>query len=211
MRALSLLSTEEYFILRRCSLLKPDVRFCTFFILLISIVPDAGLLLYTLFMDSYKHVFEALDAANVDYIIVGGVAMNLLGCPRFTNDIDVLLALNTENIHKMTKAMAYLGYEKRIPLELDELGDEKKAVEFVKEKNLLAYTFYHPKEPLYSVDVLVDASLKFDSFKQNMLYKDVWGLSLPVVSIDDLIGLKQGTDREKDALDIANLLEYKGL
>jgi len=40
---------------------------------------------------------------------------------------------------------------------------------------------------------------------------DVWGFLLPVVSIDDLIGLKKKSDREKDALDVAALLEYKGL
>ena len=84
-------------------------------------------------------------------------------------------------------------------------------MQFIQEKNLLAYTFYHPGEPLYSVDVIVDASLKFDRFKKNVLHKEVWGLSLPVVSIDDLIGLKRQSDRGKDALDVATLLEYKGI
>lgn len=137
--------------------------------------------------------------------------MNLLGCPRFTNDIDILLALNERNITKMNKVMESLGYERRIPVALDELGDEKKAVKFVKEKNLLAYTFYNPKEPLYSLDIIVDESLQFDKYRKNLVYKEVWGISLPVVSIDDLIGLKRKSDREKDAMDVASLLEYKGL
>jgi len=162
-------------------------------------------------MDSYKHIFEALSTAKVQYIIVGGVAMNLLGCPRFTNDIDILLALDLENIDKMKKLMQELGYEQRIQLALDELGDEKKAVQLVKEKNLLAYTFYHPEEPLYTVDVIIGASLQFGQYKKNVVHVDVWGIALPVVSIDDLIGLKQESDREKDALDVATLLEYKGL
>ncbi|MBU0458969.1 nucleotidyl transferase AbiEii/AbiGii toxin family protein [Patescibacteria group bacterium] len=162
-------------------------------------------------MESYKDVFQALDKAKVSYIIVGGVAMNLLGCPRFTNDIDILLALNERNITKMNKVMESLGYERRIPVALDELGDEKKAVKFVKEKNLLAYTFYNPKEPLYSLDIIVDESLQFDKYRKNLVYKEVWGISLPVVSIDDLIGLKRKSDREKDAMDVASLLEYKGL
>ena len=162
-------------------------------------------------MDSYKEIFQALRDAKVNYIIVGGVAMNLLGYTRFTNDIDILLALDPENLQAMKKAMEALGYERRIPLELDELGDEKKALQFVKEKNLLAYTFFNAKEPLYSVDVIVGDSLKFSQFRKNRTLIDVWGLSLPVVSIDDLIGLKQKTGREKDALDVATLLEYKGL
>lgn len=162
-------------------------------------------------MDSYQHVFAALTKEKVEYLIVGGVAMNLLGCPRFTNDIDVLLALNEENLQAMKEAMKNLGYEQRIPLALDELGDEQRARQFMEEKNLLAYTFFNPKNPLYSVDIIVGASLRFDQFKVHQTFVDVWGFSLPVVSIDDLIGLKKEANREKDALDIAMLLEYKGL
>ncbi len=166
---------------------------------------------YTSSMESYKDVFQKLDEAKIDYIIVGGVAMNLLGCPRFTNDIDILLALDEKNVQAMKHVMQELGYEQRIPLAIEELGDEKKAKKFVEEKNLLAYTYYNALEPLYSLDIIVDASLRFSEYKKNVVHKKVWGLSLPVVSIDDLIGLKQETQREKDALDVAMLLEYKGL
>ncbi|MDD4286843.1 MAG: nucleotidyl transferase AbiEii/AbiGii toxin family protein [Candidatus Peribacteraceae bacterium] len=162
-------------------------------------------------MDSYEHIFRMLNASGVCYLIVGGVAMNLLGCPRFTNDIDILLALDRENLRAMKKAMKAMGYEQRVPLALDELGDEKKALKLTNEKNLLAYTFYNPNEPLYSIDVIVGPSLEFNRYKVNQLNIDVWGLSLPVVSIDDLIGMKKQSDREKDALDVATLLEYKGL
>ena len=119
--------------------------------------------------------------------------MNLLGCPRFTNDIDVLLALDHQNLEAMKKAMKDIGYEQRIPLALDELGDEKKAQKFIKEKNLLAYTFFNPKEPLYSLDIIVGASLRFDEFRENQLRVSVWGMQLPVVSIDDLIVGIRGT------------------
>ncbi|OGJ66013.1 hypothetical protein A3A67_02995 [Candidatus Peribacteria bacterium RIFCSPLOWO2_01_FULL_51_18] len=165
---------------------------------------------YTFCMD-YKHVFQALKDAEVRYLIVGGVAMNLLGCPRFTNDIDILLALDNKNLQAMKKAMKALGYDQRIPLSLDELGDEKKTLKLMKEKNLLAYAFFNPQEPLYSVDVIVGPSLQFDRYSAHQIEANVWGLSLPVISIDDLIGLKKQSDREKDALDVAILLEYKGL
>lgn len=170
-----------------------------------------GHFLYTPNMDSYENVLRALNDTGVRYLIVGGVAMNLLGCPRFTNDIDILLALDEGNLHAMKAAMKTLGYEQRIPFSLDELGDEKKVLKLMREKNLLAYTFYNPKEPLYSIDVIVGPSLQFDRYKANQLHVDVWGLALPVVSIDDLIGLKRQSDREKDAMDVATLLEYKGL
>jgi len=162
-------------------------------------------------MDSYQNVFQALAHAKVKYIIVGGVAMNLLGCPRFTNDIDVLLALDDQNLEAMKSAMKNIGYEQRIPLALDELGDEKKTLQLIQEKNLLAYTFFNSREPLYSIDIIVGPSLKFAEFADRQVITNVWGMQLPVVSIDDLIGMKQESNREKDALDVANLLVYKGL
>lgn len=162
-------------------------------------------------MDSYENVFRALTDAKVKYVIVGGVAMNLLGCPRFTNDIDVLLALDDQNLQAMKKAMEAIGYERRIPLALDELGDEKRALQFIQEKNLLAYTFFNTKEPLYSVDIIVGPSLQFAEYADRQVLTQVWGMQLPVVSIDDLIDMKKGSERGKDALDVASLLAYKGL
>jgi hypothetical protein len=36
-------------------------------------------------------------------------------------------------------------------------------------------------------------------------------MSLPVISIDDLIGMKKRSNREKDIEDVTALLELKGL
>jgi hypothetical protein len=162
-------------------------------------------------MSSYKDIFQAFHKADLQYLIVGGVAMNLLGCPRFTNDIDVLLALNEDNLHIMNHVMESMGYEASIPVSLEELGDEKNALKLIKEKNLLAYSFHSSTAPLFSVDVIVGPSLQFDQYKKDQVRVDSWDLSLPVISIDNLIGMKKETDREKDALDVAMLLEYKGL
>lgn len=43
------------------------------------------------------------------------------------------------------------------------------------------------------------------------MHAEVWGLQIPVVSIDDLITMKQNSGREKDAQDVVALLELKGL
>jgi hypothetical protein len=159
----------------------------------------------------YETIFRALGDEKIHYIIVGGVAMNLLGYPRFTGDIDILLALDENNLQKMAKIMKELGYETRLPLAIDELGDEKKAVQLIKEKNLIAFTYVNPKEPQYNIDIIVGPSLQFQYYEAHCLYKTIWSLSLPIISIDDLIALKQESNREKDAEDIVNLLELKHL
>jgi hypothetical protein len=162
-------------------------------------------------MNPYGHIFQQLNTAGIEYIVVGGVAMNLHGLPRFTGDIDILLALDSSNIEKMSILMKEMGYEKRLPVTLEELGDEKHAVQLIKEKNLIAFTFNNPEQPQASIDIVVGESLRFENYKKHCVFVDTWGLQIPVVSIDDLIDMKRATHRQKDIEDVAFLLELKGL
>ena len=167
--------------------------------------------MYSACMNPYGEIFSALNTAGIAYIVVGGVAMNLLGYPRFTGDIDILLALDEENLLKMNTLMKELGYEARLPVALEELGDEQHVMTLIKEKDLIAYTFIHSEKPQYSIDVIVGESLEFDSYQEHKQDITVWDIKVPVISIDDLIGMKQSTNRQKDVDDIAALLELKGL
>ena len=123
--------------------------------------------------------------------------MNLLGYPRFTGDIDILLALDDKNLARMAKLMKNMKYEQRVPAH--------------KKKHLIAYTFFNPSEPLFSIDVIVGASLKFRDYEKHCMHIAVWDISIPVVSIDDLIGMKKKSNRKKDAEDITALLEITGM
>ena len=166
---------------------------------------------YNRLMNAYGKIFKALNDAHVRYIVVGGVAMNLLGYPRFTGDIDILLALDETNLNNMAALMKDMGYERRLPVDLATLGDERKVLQWIKEKGLLAYTFINAAEPQFSIDVIVGSSLKFADYERHRSLVKIWKIAIPVVSIDDLIGMKQKSDRKKDAEDVVALLELKGL
>ncbi|MDD5041930.1 MAG: nucleotidyl transferase AbiEii/AbiGii toxin family protein [Candidatus Peribacteraceae bacterium] len=161
-------------------------------------------------MNPYGRIFQALNEGDVRYLVVGGVAMNLLGYPRFTGDIDILLALDKNNLKRMAQRMKHMGYEKRLPVEIDELGDEKKVLTLMKKKGLQAYTFINTAEPQCTIDVIMGASLHFEKYQKHHVTIDVWNIPIPVVSIDDLIGMKKSTNRRKDAEDVVALLELKG-
>ncbi len=162
-------------------------------------------------MNPYQKIFSALNEAHLRYIVVGGVAMNLLGYPRFTGDIDVLLALDPENLANMARLMHSMGYEKRLPVSVEELGDEGKVLQLMNTKNLIAYTFANSAEPQFSIDVIVGASLHFHDYELRRLLVKVWDIEIPVISIDDLISMKRQSTRKKDVDDVVALLELKGL
>lgn len=159
----------------------------------------------------YREIFQALTDGGIRYLVVGGVAVNLHGYQRYTGDIDLLLALDEDNLERMTKVMHTLGYLERLPVALKALADEKQVQRWLDEKNMTAFAFISKENPLFSVDVLAGASLRFAEFHDRKVTKQMGHLDIPVIAIDDLIGMKREANRPKDLLDIDALLELKGL
>ena len=153
-----------------------------------------------------------MNDAGIRYVIVGGVAVNLHGHRRFTADVDVLLALDEENLEKMTRLMHSLNYVERLPVQLKELSDPKKVEEYFEQKGMTAYTFLSNNRERIDVDVLAGKSLSFDEYENREVLLDIdEGVTVPVISIDDLLALKKEANRAKDLEDIRVLLELKGL
>lgn len=153
-------------------------------------------------MNLFELVFRELNKAKVKYLVVGGVAVNLYGYVRFTGDLDLLIALDKENLSKIDKVMKKLKYSEHLPVSIFALSDEKQVKSWIKEKNLKAYTFNPPKNNLLQIDIIIEDSLKFKSYEKKKNVKAMGNLKIPVVSIEDIIKMKKKANREKDILDL---------
>ena len=162
-------------------------------------------------MNIYAEIFKAFNNAKIEYLIVGGVAVNLYGYNRFTGDIDILLALDKKNLEKMDKLMKKLGYTPRPPVEIHELTDTSKLKTWIKGKGLKAYTFINSRRPQMDIDILVEESLVFGKQYSKKTKIKVWDIMLPVISLQNLINMKKKTNRQKDMEDVKALLELKNL
>lgn len=162
-------------------------------------------------MNLFEKVFRALNKAQIEYIVVGGVAVNLHGYMRFTGDLDILLLLEEKNLKKMAKVMLELGYSERLPVTIMELKNESTVREWIKAKNMNAFSFMPPRNNPLQIDIVMEESLKFDKLSTKKISKKISGVSIPVVSIEDLISMKKKTNRPQDKIDLAALLEIKGL
>lgn len=58
------------------------------------------------FADFVQIVIEALDAANVDYLIGGAVALSIWGDPRMTRDLDLVIDLPLEAVTALSHEFA---------------------------------------------------------------------------------------------------------
>jgi len=162
-------------------------------------------------MNPYREIFEELNNAKIQYLVVGGVAVNLHGYSRFTGDVDILLALTIENLDRMAALMERLGYNPRLPVDVQTLAEEEQVRRWMEEKGMTAYSYIHPKMPQFSIDILTGDSFKFFDFDARKILLELQDLSVPVIAIDDLLEMKKQANRQKDIEDIAALLELKGL
>lgn len=55
--------------------------------------------------DIVTRVLDALEREGVRYVVFGGAAMNLHGLARFTEDLDLFLAPDADNIDRLKRAL----------------------------------------------------------------------------------------------------------
>lgn len=49
----------------------------------------------------YEEIFRAFQKQKVKYVVVGGIAVNLLGAMRSTADLDILVKMSDDNLRKV--------------------------------------------------------------------------------------------------------------
>ena len=158
----------------------------------------------------YHDVLVALSAAGVPFVVVGGVAVNLQGVPRFTADVDLAVALDGRILVEAARVLGELGLRSRLPVTAAELSDTDTVRRWTVERNLTALTFVDPAEPLREVDLVVASPVPYDELARTAERLTAGGLTFAVASIDALIRMKSGTGRAQDASDVDALRRVKG-
>ena len=153
----------------------------------------------------YLELFSKLNDADVRYLVVGGIAVNLHGVNRLTHDIDLMLALDSENLGRFVSVAKRYSFKPVVPVKVEDLADAEKVRDWIENKHMLAFGLrpQNPVEPI--VDILVKAPDDFETAYKRRVIADVLGQRVPVASIADLITMKTGTGRAKDQDDIAML------
>lgn len=159
----------------------------------------------------YEDVLAALQGARVRHVVVGGIALNLQGVPRFTSDLDVAVALEGSSLPDAARVLESLGLRSRLPIRAEDLGHPEVVRGWIEERNVIALTFTDPKQPLREVDLVLVSPVPFEEMEQTADHLRAGGLDLPVASIDVLIRMKSGTGRAQDASDVDALRRIQGV
>lgn len=56
-------------------------------------------------LDQILQIVEASNIEQVQYVVVGGIAVNFQGIPRYTEDLDLFVRLTHDNMERLRKAL----------------------------------------------------------------------------------------------------------
>lgn len=149
-----------------------------------------------------KKIFNILNQYNVKYLVCGGLAVNIYGIPRMTADIDLLLDFEEENILNFENATKHLMFQSVIPLSINTFVKKEDRLKAIKEKNLIAYSYFNSLAGYMNLDVLLDAPIDFDVLWMNKTERQLGETTIRLVSVEDLIELKRYANRIQDQNDI---------
>ncbi len=141
----------------------------------------------------FLQILEALNREGVEYVVIGGVAVNLQGIARSTEDIDLFVQLSALNLERLRRALKAIYEDSAI----DEI-----TLEELQECSVLRYGT--PDD--FYIDILVKLG-DFAAYEDiEVEVVEVENVSVRVATVQSLYGMKAGTLRPKDRQD-AILLE----
>lgn len=156
----------------------------------------------------YEEVFRALNKAKIDYAVCGGLAVILYGYSRLTGDLDLTVNLERKNLEKLYDVLIGLGYKSRIPIGKNQFADKENLEKLAKEKNMKVVSFYNLEDPFKIIDIRVNLPKNQEILKRKK-YDKIDDFDIPVISIDDLIKMKEDLARPRDLIDVENLKKIK--
>lgn len=150
--------------------------------------------------DTLRDVLAALEHHGVRYVIFGATALNVHGLARFTEDLDIFVAPDHENVERLKDALRSVLDDPHIDeISSDDLQGPYPAIQYV------------PPDGAFHIDILARLG---DAFR----FEDLEAARLPFESITvsvatprTLYRMKRDTVRLKDRADAAWLRERFGL
>lgn len=153
----------------------------------------------------YEEIFREFQNKKVKYVVVGGIALNLLGGARNTLDMDILVEMSDENLRKIVTILKKAGYHVKQPVDPMSIADKDKRDDWIKNKNMKAFNFYKGDNTYEEVDILIDSPVSFKDAYKRALNVSEKSLNFKVISPKDFVKMKKAAGRDKDLDDVRKL------
>src|SRR5437667_11438570 len=116
--------------------------------------------------DLVRKVLAAFESAHVEYVVFGAAAINLLGLPRATEDLDVVIAPTAENVERLKRALATVFDDPHIAeIAPDDLLGEYPAVQYVPPEGTFYMDILTRLGEAYRFEDIASQRVDFDGLK----------------------------------------------
>jgi predicted nucleotidyltransferase len=147
----------------------------------------------------HQNLLRVLHDAEVQFVLIGGVAAILHGSARATFDVDVVYSRTRPNIQKLAACLAsYRPYLRGAPLGLPFQFDETVI------RNGLNFTLATSVGDLDLLGEVVGGG-NYEQLLPKAIDIEAFGFHFKCVSLEQLIQLKRAAGRPKDMESIAEL------
>jgi predicted nucleotidyltransferase len=147
-----------------------------------------------------ERILRALAEHEVDYVLIGGLAVQTHGHVRTTNDADLIPAPDPSNLERLAAALRALDARVLNPGE----GDTE-----IDAKMLSRATIWQFTSRDGGIDVMheVPGGRSYAELQEGVLRVRLGDIEVPVVGLDDLIQMKLARGRPVDLADVASLTD----
>ena len=121
------------------------------------------------------------------------------------------IEINEEDPDKFIEIVKSFKLKPRVPVEIEELADKNKREIWKQERNMKVFSFYNPENDLEIIDIMIQDYINFDEAYKKVEKVSDGSLTVSMISIDDLIKLKEIANRPNDRADIEVLKKLKEL
>ena len=157
-------------------------------------------------LSSVEAIIKALNDAGVEYIIVGGVAVNAHGFVRMTRDLDLVFRLERENCILGLKTLFKIGYQMAVPVTAEDFATSETRELWRTEKNMIVLKLWSDVHRRTPIDIFVYEPFEFAREALQLIRLELSpDVSAPVVSLETLLKMKRTADRPQDHVDIEEL------
>jgi len=147
-----------------------------------------------------ERIFTVLAAHEVEYVVTGGIAMQVYGHPRMSGNVDLIPSPTPRNLQRLTAALQELWAHVLNP------GDEHLEInaQMLPRKTCWQLATRHG-----DINVLRDlpGEAPFPRLQERVFPVKLGDHTIPIASRDDLIKMKRAAGKPADLADIAALTE----
>jgi hypothetical protein len=151
-----------------------------------------------------ERIFAVLDIHKVEYVVIGGIAVQVYGHVRMTNDVDLIPEPTPQNLERLAGALKELEARVLNP------GSEHLTIDA---QMLPRAVLWQLSTRHGDIDILHDApgAAPFPRLRERALQIMLGDRQIPIASRDDLIKMKRAAGRPIDLSDVAALTEPEHL